>query len=80
MDLSGRHRAFRGHISFPPRPMLYTIKLTYQIVVDAASQSSAHKMACKKMKESPELFISRVEMGGGSHPPKPLWQRLVFGN
>jgi hypothetical protein len=59
--------------------MLYTVKLTYQIVVDARSASNAHWIACERMRKNPSAFISKVQMGSGGGSKKPLWQQLLFG-
>lgn len=74
-------RATREYSFFPnPFMSLYSVKLTYKIVVDASSQSNAYQIACKRMREKPENFIAEVSSGGGERRSKPLWKQLLFGN
>lgn len=65
----------RGFCQFPPKLMLYTIRLHYSLKVDAASAAAAYKKGCARIKEEPSVVIRNVERQGY----RPVWKMLLFG-
>lgn len=63
----------------PSNPMLYTVRLQYGAVVEAASQEEAYHKVCKKLRESPGMYISRVEPGGGAKRKRSLLGMFFLG-
>jgi hypothetical protein len=58
---------------------LFTVKLTYCVIVDADNAALAYTKACKKLKDDPGAFVSRVEAGGDTRKKRSLFGMLFLG-
>lgn len=59
--------------------MLWTVRLTYSISVDAPSKHAAHAKATAMLRASPEAFISKIEDARYAGTNRSLLKRLITG-
>lgn len=67
-------------ISFPHPKMLYQVRLQYGCLTEGSSRDEAYTKAIRRLRESPESYISDVRQSGEPKKPRSLLRRLITGH
>ncbi len=59
--------------------MIYQIKLQYGFLIDAASAEDAFQKAIRRLRETPEGFVSGVYPAGQKKEKPGILRRIVTG-